>query len=208
MTKKIKQKKGQPHLIDSCPSRRSAITTSLTVAASLATISHVANAADVGALQAHIKRQKKLKRERQHDEQTGQSWLNSITPSLQPQATAGVPVALRPLYQATANCINYAEVCRQYCHSVLSKSSDANIYACLNTVKQVLPVCGALAKLTELNARNLKHMTQTSIVFLVDCEAACRKVGALHSPCQDCANACLIAIEECRKLSNTSSIVQ
>ncbi len=188
--------------ISSVFSRRSTLAGIVAAGAGLSAIFHRgASAADVGALQAHIKRHKKLKRERRREEDANQSWLQSIVPGIQQQTAKNVAPARLPLLNAVTTSLQQGDACRRYCETALKNGSDKALSECLVATQHMLPVCSALAKLTELDAKRLKSMANVSVAFLKDCEVACRKAGDLHPPCVNCANACLSAIRECQNLA-------
>lgn len=114
-------------------------------------------------------------------------------------AEPAAPMAHKELVAATKKCVEAGEICLNHCIR-LTKLGDKSIAKCMEAVRAMLPVCGALGKLASLDAKRLKELAKVCADVCSDCEDECRKHEFHHRECKACAEACAATVREVKKL--------
>jgi Cys-rich four helix bundle protein (predicted Tat secretion target) len=104
------------------------------------------------------------------------------------------------LVDAALDCVNRGSVCMTHCVTMLS-NGDTSLKDCMRTISSLLPVCEALARMAAIDARHLRDIALLAIDVCGDCEEQCRRHAHHHAQCKNCADACLVCIKQCKKVT-------
>lgn len=103
------------------------------------------------------------------------------------------------LTTAANECTSKGEICISHCLETFL-TGDTTMAECAFAVQQMLPVCAAMAQLSNSDSKHLAAMAKACIGVCEDCEKECR-VHEEHQPeCRDCADACATLIKEAKKV--------
>ena len=147
---------------------------------------------------------KKAKRHHEYKRKNptpSQPWLDSILPNSKKQVDPAATPHPR-LFQTATACTQIGARSRSYCLDRINKG-DGSLTPGLKAIEAMVPVCNALAKLSEIDATRLKSMAKTADIFLADCESECRKLATTHPALGACANACAHAKAEIKAVLGT-----
>ncbi len=116
----------------------------------------------------------------------------------------GEPAKVEPinaaLHEAALACLKAGDICLDHCVRHLSSGSTM-MAECAGTVRQMLPLCQAVAELAVQRAPRLKELAAVCAKACRDCEAACKKHAMHHAECKACLESCQRCAAECEKLA-------
>lgn len=141
-----------------------------------------------------------------------------LNPYATPQPTAGQPtgaampsgyapaqpVAPQPItngpavVKAATDCVAAGQACLENCMRILS-GGDKSMAECAYTVRQMMPVCEAMAQLARMGSLQAKALAAVCARVCRDCEATCKVHAAHHAECKACMDACAKCAVECEK---------
>jgi Cys-rich four helix bundle protein (predicted Tat secretion target) len=90
--------------------------------------------------------------------------------------------------------------CLELCIRVLS-AGDKMMAECAGTVRQMIPLCDAVAELGRIDGSQLKAVAAACAKACRECEASCRKHADHHAECKACAVSCSACAAECEKFA-------
>lgn len=122
------------------------------------------------------------------------------TKAVPPPAPVGAPAANKALIDAAEHCAAVGRDCLDMCVRTLA-AGDKMMAECAGTVRQMLPLCQAVAELARINGSQLKAVAAACAKACRECEAACQKHAAHHTECKACAESCKACAAECDKLA-------
>ena len=102
------------------------------------------------------------------------------------------------LIDAARGCMAAGTACLNHCIKLLA-TGDKSMVECTGTVRQMLPLCTAIAELAQQNAPRLKELAAVCAKACRDCEAACKKHANHHAECKACMESCQKCAAECEK---------
>jgi len=102
------------------------------------------------------------------------------------------------LIDAASKCSSAAEICIGHCIESLA-AGDKTMAACAASSREVAVVCNGLRALAAQDAAHLASYAKLAAEICKSCETECRK-HAEHTPCKNCADACVNCAVECGKL--------
>lgn len=102
------------------------------------------------------------------------------------------------LTAAANDCTAKGEICISHCLETFL-TGDTTMAECAFAVQQMLPVCAAMAQLSNSDSKHLAAMAKTCIGVCEDCEKECRAHEEHQPECRDCADACAALIKEAKK---------
>lgn len=120
-------------------------------------------------------------------------------------APAAGPVASaaplnKALIDAAEHCAATGRDCLELCIRTLA-SGDKMMAECAGTVRQMLPLCAAVAELARLKSPLLKAVAAACAKACRECEASCQKHAGHHAECKACQESCKACAAECEKLA-------
>jgi len=104
------------------------------------------------------------------------------------------------LYDAALACLRAGDICLEHCVKSLS-AGEKMMAECAGTVRQMLPLCGALSELAVQRSAHLKELAVVCAKVCRECEAACKKHANHHPECKACMESCQKCAAECEKLA-------
>jgi len=93
------------------------------------------------------------------------------------------------LAKAIGECVLTGNACLEHCLRLLG-TGDTSLAECAKSVRDMLPVCGAVQALLAGNSPHTKAAVTLCLDVCTDCERACRKHESHHAICKKCADAC------------------
>ncbi len=119
-------------------------------------------------------------------------------------APAAAPAKLEPrndaVYEAAMGCLKAGDICLEHCVRSLA-AGEKMMAECAVTVRQMLPLCQALAELAVQRSPHLKGLAAVCAKACRECEAACKKHANHHAECKACMESCQKCAGECEKLA-------
>lgn len=112
-------------------------------------------------------------------------------------APSGI-AAHKDVYAAALECVRVGNECLDHCVRSLS-TGDKMMAECAGTVRAMLPLCEATARLAMLDSKHFKAMAALCAKACRDCEAACKKHANHHAECKACMESCRACAEACEK---------
>jgi len=130
------------------------------------------------------------------------SALGQAAAKAAPSAAPAAPAANvnRALIDAAEHCAQTGRDCLDLCVRTLAKG-DQMMAECSGTVRQMLPLCAAVAELARLKSPLLKAVAAACAKACRECEASCQKHAAHHAECKACQDSCKLCAAECEKLA-------
>ncbi len=117
---------------------------------------------------------------------------------------ASAPVLTAPtnkaLIEAAEACARAGRDCLEMCVRTLA-SGDTMMAECSLTVRQMLPLCEAVADLARVNSAHLKAVAAICAKACRECEKVCQKHASHHAECKACQDSCHACAAECDKLA-------
>ena len=104
------------------------------------------------------------------------------------------------LVRAAEHCVSTGEDCLDHCIRSLI-AGEKMMIECTGTVRNMLPLCEAVAKLARINSPQLKAVAAACAKACRECEAACKKHANHHAECKACMESCGACAAECEKLA-------
>src|SRR5262245_46564400 len=98
------------------------------------------------------------------------------------------------IVEATKRCETVGGACLKHCQR-LTRLGDKSLADCMRSVSAMLPVCTAVNRLAQQDAKRLKELAKVCADICRDCEAECRKHEFHHVECQRCAEACAATVK-------------
>ncbi len=103
------------------------------------------------------------------------------------------------LLRAAEHCVSTGQDCLDHCVRSLS-TGDTMMAECAGTVRQMLPLCEAVAQLARIKSPHLKAVAAACAKACRECEATCKKHASHHAECKACMESCAACATECEKL--------
>jgi Cys-rich four helix bundle protein (predicted Tat secretion target) len=119
-----------------------------------------------------------------------------------PSFAADAPAAdaLASLRDAALDCIKAGDACLAHCLKTFA-DGDTGLALCAKLVEEAAGMSIALAKLAALKSERLAVAARATMQFCEACEKECRKHADHHATCKACADACLVTIDACKKIT-------
>lgn len=106
----------------------------------------------------------------------------------------------KALIDAAEHCAATGRDCLELCVRTLSRG-ETMMAECAGTVRQMLPLCEAVAELARLKSVHLKAVAAACAKACRECEASCAKHAGHHAECKACQESCKACATECEKLA-------
>jgi Cys-rich four helix bundle protein (predicted Tat secretion target) len=101
------------------------------------------------------------------------------------------------LIEAAGDCVAKGDACLAHC-LVLLGMGDKSLADCAKSVNQLLPLCGALQRLSAQGSQYVVALAKVALESCTECEKVCRKHADKHAECKACMEACADCIKQCK----------